>query len=377
MKNNENFKNMCILIIFAGLVYVVVNNLEIVWNVAKTILTVLTPFLCGIVIAFILNIPMSKVEKILSKKIKNKSFIRILSITLSLSLLIIIVLMCALLIIPEFARNLEGLIAKVPSIVATTQKWLLDVLKNYPTIQDDIKILFANNNMNEIYTNILNIALNASLGFITNLVSGFITFFMAIIFAIYMLSQKEYLLGGLKKILKAYFKPKQVKKIESISHLIVSTFNSFISGQCLEAVILGMLMFIGCSLFRLPYALIISVLTTLTALIPIFGALFAMLFGAVLIAINNPYQAILFVIVFQVIQQIEGNFIYPRVVGASVGLAPIWTLLAVSVGGSLFGIPGMILGLPAASIFYALFKETVLIRLKKNNDYNEIRMEKN
>ena len=366
MKDKEDLKKICLLISFFGLVYVIVNNLSVVFGVLKTILLVLMPFLCGIVIAFILNIPMTKIEKILNKKVKNKSLTRILSITLSLLLLIAVVLLCALLIIPEFARSVEGLIAKVPSIVSSIQTWLLEVLKNYTNIQDDIRNIFADSKMNEFYTSILNIVLNSSVSFITNLISGFVTFFMAIIFAIYMLSQKEYLIRCLKTVLSAFLKPKQVKNLENVGHLVITTFNNFISGQCLEAAILGMLMFIGCSLFHLPYALIIAVLTTLTALIPIFGALFAMLVGAALIAINDPYQAVLFIIIFQVIQQIEGNFIYPRVVGASVGLSPIWTLLAVSVGGSLFGIPGMILGLPSASIFYALFKEIVLVKIKKN-----------
>ena len=143
------------------------------------------------------------------------------------------------------------------------------------------------------------------------------------------------------------------------------TFSKFISGQCLEAVIVGILMFIAFSLFKFPYALIIAVLTAITALIPIFGALIAMVVGAILIGLNNPMQVILFIIVFLVIQQIEGNLIYPKVVGKSVGLSPIWTLLSITVGGNLFGIPGMLLGLPIASIVYAFIKSTVNNRLKE------------
>ena len=142
-------------------------------------------------------------------------------------------------------------------------------------------------------------------------------------------------------------------------------FSKFISGQCVEAAILGSIFFVVLSIFRFPYALIISILTTVTALIPIFGAMIAMIIGAILIAITNPIQAVIFIIVFQVIQQIEGNFIYPRVVGKSVGLSPMWTLLAITVGGSLFGIVGMLIGLPLASILYAIIKVNVNNRLKE------------
>ena len=153
-------------------------------------------------------------------------------------------------------------------------------------------------------------------------------------------------------------------KILEIGELSNKTFSKFISGQCVEAVILGSIMFIFCLLFRFPYALIIAVLTTVTALIPIFGAMIAMCIGAILIGITNPIQALLFIVVFQIVQQIEGNFIYPRVVGKSVGLSPMWTLLAITVGGSLFGIVGMLLGLPLASVASVIVKSFVYDKLK-------------
>ena len=142
----------------------------------------------------------------------------------------------------------------------------------------------------------------------------------------------------------------KVYKITEIGSLANKTFSKFISGQCVEAIILGLIIFFTSIIFRFPYSLIIAVLTAVTALIPIFGALIAMLVGAILIAITNPIQAIIFMVVFQIVQQIEGNFIYPKVVGKSVGLSPLWTLLAITVGGNLFGIPGMLLGLPLASV---------------------------
>lgn len=157
----------------------------------------------------------------------------------------------------------------------------------------------------------------------------------------------------------------RAEKLIEIGILGNKTFSKFISGQCVEAVILGCLMFIAFNVFRFPYALIIAVLTAVTALIPIFGALIAMIIGAILIGITNPIKAVVFIIVFQVIQQIEGNLIYPKVVGKSVGLSPLWTLLAISAGGNLFGIPGMLLGLPVASVAYALSKSIINDKLKE------------
>jgi len=181
-----------------------------------------------------------------------------------------------------------------------------------------------------------------------------------------MLSQKEYLINSLKKLLKAYVKKDYIEKILNIGSVANNTFTKFISGQCVEAVILGCIFFIVLTIFDFPYALIISVLTSITALIPIFGALIAMVVGAILIGITSPIDALIFVIIFLIIQQIEGNFIYPKVVGKSVGLSPIWTLLAVTVGGGLFGIIGMIIGLPIASILYSLIIKDANKRLNEN-----------
>jgi len=182
-----------------------------------------------------------------------------------------------------------------------------------------------------------------------------------------MLSQKEYLQRGVKKIMYAYMKKEHVEKIMSIGSLANKTFSKFISGQCVEAVILGTIIFFVSLLCGFPYALLIGVLTAVTALVPIFGGLIAAAIGAVLIAITNPIQALIFIAVFVVIQQIEGNLIYPKVVGKSVGLSPLWTLLAITVGGNLFGVLGMLLGLPLASVVYTLCKESVKDKLDKKD----------
>lgn len=370
MKNTiKDMKNYIILILIAIFTYWGLNNLGILFKLLKTIYTVLLPFTLGGIIAFILNIPASKIESFMLKHTKNKkskSFIRTISIILSLLIFLLIILFIAFLLIPELIENIKLLLNNIPDVISKIETFIIDLLDKYPDIQKEIKTIFnETTNISTIISNILNYIINGAISFISNIVSSCVSIFTAIIFSIYMLSQKEYLVRGTKKIMYATMSKEHVNKLISIGSLANKTFSKFISGQCVEAIILGIIIFVVSIICRFPYALIIAVLTAITALIPIFGALIAMIVGAILIAINNPLQALFFIIVFQVIQQIEGNFIYPKVVGKSVGLSPMWTLLAITVGGNLFGIPGMLIGLPIASIAYALVKEIVNSKLKE------------
>lgn len=370
MRKNKELENWIVLIIVAVIAYWLVNNLSVIGNIVGIIITCLTPFILGCVIAYILNIPMMKIENFIKKRLKSDSNfpVRIVSIILSLLLLVIIILFVAFLVLPELIENIGFLINSIPEFVETAEKWILEMLNKYPEIQIKLRELFSQTTeFSDVVSSILNYVVNTAIGFIGSLVSSFITFFTAIVFSIYMLNQKEYLIDGTKKVIKAYLKKEHASKVIEITSLTNSVFNKFISGQCLEAVILGLIIFIVCSILGLPYALLIAVLTSITALIPIFGAFIALVVGALLIATTSLIDAVIFIVAFLIVQQIEGNFIYPKVVGRSVGLAPIWTLLAISVGGSLFGITGMLVGLPLASVIYTLLKENVnkKIKLKK------------
>ena len=366
MTKKEDMKQWLMLIITAILAYWVVNNLNFIGGLLSKLIAVLSPFLLGIAIAFVLNIPMTKIENNLNKIIKNKKApVRVISIAISLIIFILIIVFVLFLLIPEIIESIQHLISIAPGLIDKLENWVIDLLDKYPELQVEIGKVFANNKIDTIIPEILNHIVNGAIIFISNLISGVITLFTAIVFSIYLLSQKEYVLNGLKKMIKAYFKLIHANRLIEIGKLINQTFTKFVSGQCVEAVILGIIFFFVLSIFKFPYALIISVLTTITALIPIFGAMIAMCIGAILIAIESPLQAIIFIIVFQVIQQIEGNFIYPKVVGKSVGLSPMWTLLSISVGGSLFGIVGMFVALPLASILYALLKDSVNQRLEQ------------
>lgn len=369
MSKKDELKQWIILILIAVLSYWTINNINIILNLLNKLLSALSPVIVGLSMAFILNIPMTKIEKTLNKIIKNKKApIRIISIIISLILFIFTIAFILLLLIPEVIASIENLIAAAPAIISNIENWLVNLLDKYPDIQIEIRQIFANNSLDTLIPEILNYIINTSVKFITSIVTGVISLFTSIVFSIYLLSQKEYVISGTKKLIKAYLNPKTADTLINIGKLSNQTFSKFISGQCVDAIILGSIFFVVLSLFRFPYALIISVLTTVTALIPIFGALIAMIIGAILIAIESPIQALIFIVVFQVIQQIEGNFIYPKVVGKSVGLSPMWTLVAITIGGSLFGIIGMLTFLPLASICHALLKDDILKRLNNSKD---------
>ncbi len=367
--NKKNMQQLMILISFGIGLFWILSNLELVLGFLSHFIHLLLPFIIGAIIAFILNIPMTKIESFIKGKLKNKNKklpIRTISITLSLVFFLAFILLICFLLIPELIDNIQLLIKNIPHFFENIQTWILNLAGNYPEIQTKIQEVFKDTtNVNNIMINVLNYIINGSINFITSLISSLFTIFTAIVFAVYMLSQKEYLHRGVTKMMYAYLKKDHVEKITDIASLSNRTFSKFISGQCVEAFILGTIFFVVLTLLRFPYALIISVITTVTALIPMFGAMIAMIIGALLIAVTNPLEAVLFIIVFQVIQQIENNFIYPKVVGKSVGLASMWTLMAVILGGSMFGIVGMIIGFPLASILYAILRKVTNDRLNK------------
>ena len=200
---------------------------------------------------------------------------------------------------------------------------------------------------------------------VSGVVSAATNFVIAFVFAMYIVLQKERLSVQVRKIMYAFLPRKGADWINRVASLAYTTFSHFFTGQCLEAVILGTMFFVAMTIFRFPYALLVGILVAFTALIPIFGAFIGCVVGAFLILMENPMQAVLFVVMFLILQQIEGNLIYPHVVGNSVGLPSIWVLVAVTVGGSLMGIVGMLVFIPLMSVCYTLFRQWVYDRLKK------------
>lgn len=372
VKKNFNETKKWILVVLIGVfAYWGLNNLTLFGNLFSKIIKVFLPFIVGLVLAFILNIPMRNIDKYLNKiiRIKNtkkkESLCRIISIILSILIFVVILLFVSFLLVPELINNIEMLIKAIPGAVDKGQDFLLGLVDKYPYLEDAFNDqYFESTDFTNILSTILNSIVNGSISFIGSVVNGFINVFMGLIFAIYILMQKEYLFRGAKKTILAYFSKEKYNKLKDVLKLSNKTFSNFISGQCVEAIILGTIIFLILVLFRFPYALLIGVVTAVTALVPIFGSIIALVIGAVLISITSPFKGLMFAIIFLVVQQIEGNLIYPKVVGKSVGLSSLWTLLAISVGGNLFGVVGMLVGLPLASIIYALFKANVNNKLE-------------
>lgn len=367
--NLEELKKWIIVVLIGIFAYWGLNNLEIISGWFGTIYKVFFPFILGFVLAYILNIPTMKIEKLLKKiipdKYKKQKLIRFLSILFSLLLMVLVVVFIAFLLIPELIENIELLMKNIPGIIDKAEVFILDLADKYPEVQAQIEEAFSKGGtVTKLLSNILNYFINGAIGFVSDLFSGIVNIFTALIFAVYMLAQKESLVSKIKAMVYAFFDKKKSRKIMEIASLSNKTFTNFISGQCVEAVILGTIIFVVSLLCGFPYAILIGVLTAVTALIPIFGAFIALGVGMLLIAISNPLQAIIFVLVFFVVQQIEGNFIYPKVVGKSVGLSPLFTLLAITVGGNLCGVVGMLIGLPLASIVYTLLKDDINNKLK-------------
>jgi len=324
----------------------------------------------GAAIAFILNVPMKQIElRVFGRlKIKSNGLKRGLSLFVTILMVVCIILVVVLVVVPELIRTCNSLIKRIPGAYADAQKYLESLNTQWPQLQG----LIDQNNINldtltktavQFLQNVAMGFLNSTFGIVGGVFSSIVTFFISFTFAIYVLFQKEKLGCQAKKTMYAILPTKIVDRIIYIGKLSNTTFSGFLSGQCLEAVILGSMFFVSMTIFRMPYAWMMGVLIALTALVPIFGSMVGLFVGFLLILIIDPVQAIGFVILFFVLQQIEGNLIYPHVVGGSVGLPSIWVLFAVTIGANLMGIAGMLIFIPLCSVCYTLIRESVNKRL--------------
>ena len=374
IKSKSEFKNLVILVIATIVSYWVLNNLSVVGNIFSNILNIIFPFVLGGGLAFILNIPMTFFEKKLLKgrkkkgrKTRNKKLVRIISIIFAIAVVLLVLILIINLIVPELINVVNLLIDNIPYYLEEITK----LIDNYGENISNINTIIQNANINteniknEIMAQIPKL-LTSSISVVGSIISGITTFFISIIFAIYILMDKEKLQEQAKKILYAYLRKDTAIKVINIGRVSKNTFKNFFTVQCLEATILGTLCIIGMIILRIPYAVPIGVLIGVTALIPVVGAFIGAIIGAVLIVSVAPVKVITFIIFILVLQQVEGNLIYPRVVGNSVGLPGMWVLLAVSVGGKLGGVLGMLLGVPLATIVYTLLKRDVNKKMRKN-----------
>lgn len=371
-------KDIIIIISYIALViFALVNFSKIIAFLGKVI-SIFSPFLLGIILAFVLSVLNNFIEKKIFGKIKpSKIWNKIkrpLCITLSLILVFLTIFFVMNLLIPQLKNSASLFTDTLPAykedIIGILNKFDVDestvnkvgeYLDNFGKVITD----YIKGNSKDVITVTTEVATS-----VVNIISkGIIT----LVFAIYMIAQKETLSRQINKVMKAYLKPKTINKINTVGTLANKTFSNFVTGQCLEALIFGSLVFVGMLIFRFPYASTIGVLLGFTALIPIFGAFIGTAIGFILIMMVSPVKAILFVVFIIVLQQIEGNLIYPRVVGKSIGLPGMWVLLSVTVGGSIGGILGMLIATPLCSLLYALFTKMVNDRLKSNKIVTKVK----
>ena len=348
------------------------DRVRMIWNFLKGIFS---PFIIGALLAFILNVPMRFFENKLSK-LKNEKVRRITAICLMLLSIAVVIAAVLLLLVPQIEDTVKNLINQLPDFFLGVTERVNQFMEAHPQIRDLLGLeqghvgdewkAVVETVMNALETSISSI-LGGAVDLVGSLATGIINAVFSIIFAFYCLARKETLARQGRKLLYSLLKEKYADEVVRILRMTNSTFSNFITGQSLEAVILGLLFVPAMAIFRMPYIPLICVVIAITALVPLVGAFAGCILGAFFILVNDPMQAVVFVIMFLVIQQVEGNVIYPKVVGESIGLPGMWVLLAVAVGGGLMGVMGMLLMVPIASVIYNLLREFTAKRVQQRS----------
>ena len=375
--SNLSIKKIRELIVFTALLVVALWKFDVVLDVLKPIGQIIFPFILGGAIVFVINVPMSFLEKKIFENIKKENkaarkLARPVSLLLTIVLVVGVIALVMIGVIPQLTKTMGSLMINITDFIPQIKIWIRDffhdnreIMKLVDQVQfnPDQAIRWGISLLGNGAGNMMNTTVSA----VGSVVSGLATFFIAFSFACYVLFQKEKLHVQVRKVLFAFLPKQKADAFLKVCSLTYRTFANFLTGQCLEAVILGCMFVVTLSILRMPYALLIGVLIAFTALIPIFGAFIGCAVGSFLIFMVSPKQAIIFIIVFLVLQQIEGNLIYPHVVGESVGLPSIWVLAAVTIGGNLMGIVGMLVFIPLLSVVYTIFRKVVYQRLKKRH----------
>lgn len=372
--NKDNMRKIKELIVFTIVILIGLWNYKLLFGAAKYLLGLIFPFLVGGAIAFILNVPMNFLEDKLfhNRRVRDKKAFQKMSRPVSLILTILLVIgiiaLVMFVVIPELGKTFISLGRSVRLFIPEAQRFIEEAFSDNSEVRAWIDGL--NLDLDKIINSVVTFLrssvtgfLNSTVSVVGSIVSGVTTFVIAFVFACYILLQKETLTRQVKKTLKAYLTDEMRERFLYVCSMTYRSFSNFLTGQCLEAVILGSMFFVTMNILRMPYSLLVGILIAFTALIPIFGAFIGCIVGAFLILVVNPWQSAAFVIMFLVLQQIEGNLIYPRVVGSSVGLPSIWVLAAVTIGGNLMGVVGMLVFIPLVSVVYNLFRENVNKRL--------------
>lgn len=376
--DKENVRKIRGIILFTGVVVLALIKFDLLWETLVFIWEILQPFVVGGMMAFVANLPMTFFEKKVLGKLGKKrkhapaegyvsSLRRGFSILLAYLVVVLLITLVSAAVIPQLIATVAVIAEKAPAFFQNALLQIQRLLENNPKLlayisEFDLQKLDWNSIMDSVVNflksgmgNMLSSTFTVASGIVSGTVNGFI----ALVFSVYILAQKEKLGEQFKRVLRAYTSQRINDGVLHVCTLLYRNFSNFIIGQCTEAVILGLMFIVSMTIFRFDYAVMIGVLIAFTALIPIVGAFVGCFVGAFVMLVDDPVKAIWFVVLFIVLQQIEGNLIYPHVVGNSVGLPSIWVLAAVTIGGSLMGIFGMLVFIPLLSTVYMLLRENV------------------
>lgn len=364
--SKKTVKRILLIITFTVVLIWGIYNHKLLLNYLGSAYALIRPFVIGLCMAYVVNVIMRPIERMWMKALSKckgkwvKKLKRPICLLLSILLIIGIILAVVFLILPELSDSVSSLVSMIPSYAAEIEGWWNALSARLVKYGVDLpRFSFEPDKLIDFLKDGGTAVINTTLSATTSIVTAVINFVLALVFSVYVLAQKETLKRQSEKVLARIMKPERKKKLIALLALVNRTFTNFITGQLTEAVIIGALCFIGMAIFSMPYAPAISVLVGFTALIPVFGAFIGTAIGAFLILLVKPIQALWFIVFIIVLQQFEGNLIYPKVVGKSVGLPGIWVLVAVTIGGNAMGVIGMLISVPLCSVLYVLARNAV------------------
>lgn len=358
-------RNLFLVVLGSITFYWILNKTEQFHSLWSGMIGIISPFIVGAAIAFVLNVPLRAIERPLGF-IKNPGLRRTVSIILTLVVVVLVIAGVVMLLIPQITETVRSLIPRLADFFMQLEAKLTGFLQENPELlqwvseSTDLQSLDWGSLIQKAATMLkdsVSVIATGAFSAVGGVTSAIMDAVISLVFSLYCLARKEILARQCRRILYAVLPEKFCDETIRIFRLTNSTFSNFISGQTLEAVILGALFAVAMSIFGMPYIPLISVVIAVTALIPLVGAFIGCFLGAFFILVNDPVQALLFIALFLVLQQIEGNLIYPKVVGTSIGLPGMWVLVAVTVGGELMGVAGMLIMIPISSVLYALLRE--------------------
>ena len=363
--DKKTIRNLFLVVFGAIAFYWILHETEQFRSLWSALATMLSPFVIGASIAFVLNVPMRAMERPL-RFIQNDGLRRAAAIVLTLIALVLVIVGVLCLLVPQITATIQSLIPQLTDFFLRVESFAVDFLNDNPQV---LQWMSDNTDLQSfdwasliqkaaaMLKNSVSVIASGAFSAVGGVTSALVNMVIGLVFALYCLARKEILARQGRRILYAFLPEKVCDQTIRILRLTNTTFSNFISGQCLEAVILGCMFAVTMAILKMPYIPLVSVLIAVTALVPIVGAFVGCFLGAFFILVNDPIQALLFVAMFLILQQIEGNLIYPKVVGTSIGLPGMWVLVAVTIGGDMMGIAGMLIMIPISSVIYTLMRE--------------------